>query len=146
MSGAQDGFSHHVKRAFLPVCCQPICLAFGFQIVVQNADDQLTGSHVFLDGLDSHLVPKRPRYAYGRCEDFHFFGLIGLIPFHESPIRKMPLLIHGRPKPGMPGYYSVGASLHLLNRLARSAGDTKAYLENFLKCVQKWTSRIFENL
>ncbi len=61
MSGAQDGFSHPRKGAFLPVWCQPICLAFGFQIVVQNADDQLTGSHAFLDGLDSHLVPKRPR-------------------------------------------------------------------------------------
>jgi hypothetical protein len=58
----------------------------------------------------------------------------------------VPLLTHGGPKTGMPGYYSVGASLHLLNRLARSAGDTKAYLENFRKCVQKWTSRILENL
>ena len=83
MSGAQDGFSHPEKRAFLPVCCQPICLASGFQIVVQNVDDQLAGSHVFLDGLDSPwfqndrgtpMVLARIFSSLGSLHLFHFMS------------------------------------------------------------------------
>ncbi len=76
---------------------------------------------------------------------FSSLGSLDLYHFMSRPNKEGATIDSRGPKSGIPDY-RVGASLHLLNRLARSAGDTKAYLENFLKCVQKWTWRIFENL